>query len=140
MKFFEKMHAFEGRSKIGTWMYRTVHNACIDRIRKRKRILAWDDAEAGPLAMPENFNAWLPEPEGALAREELQAELALAMAKLPESLRAVFILRDVEELATQEVADILELSAGAVKVRLHRARLQLRELLAPYFAEAAKGV
>lgn len=138
LRLFEKIDQFEGRSTVGTWLYRTVHNASIDRLRRRKPGLEIDHPPLtgdSPLPMPAVFVDWKSVPEAQLNQAEVQRQLEAAAASLPESLRAVFLLRDVEELSTEEVAGILEISNGAVKVRLHRARLQLREQLAHYFAE-----
>lgn len=138
LRLFEKVGAFEGRSQVGTWLYRTVHNASVDRLRKRKpgpAIEGMDLSGDSPLPMPAVFVDWGAVPETELNQQELQKQLAQASAKLPESLRSVFQLRDVEELSTAEAAEVLGISPGAVKVRLHRARLQLRERLAHYFAE-----
>ena len=138
LRLFERINTFEGRSKVGTWLYRTVHNASVDRLRKRKPGLEINSislAGDSPLPLPAVFVDWKAVPEAQLNQAEVQDQLEAAAASLPESLRTVFLLRDVEELSTEEVAGILEISSGAVKVRLHRARLQLRERLAHYFAE-----
>jgi RNA polymerase sigma-70 factor (ECF subfamily) len=83
---------------------------------------------------PKFFMDWSHVPEEALLTAELQEVMAQAITQLPASLRIVFIWRDLEGLSTAETAEILGLSEGTVKVRLHRARLKLRELLSSYFA------
>jgi RNA polymerase sigma-70 factor (ECF subfamily) len=137
-RLFESLDHFEGRSKLGTWLYRVAYNLSIDRRRKRRpdQPLADEadfDDESG--FMPAIFADWTDAPESVLTSSEAQTELAAAIADLPESLRSVFILREVEELSTAEAAEVLNISEGAVKVRLHRARLQLRERLSGYFSE-----
>lgn len=130
---------FEGRSKLGTWLYRVAYNASLDHLRRRREaLLLSDDAEpddGSSVPMPQALADWWLTPEQILANAEARAALDAAIQALPENYRAVFILRDVEELSTEETAEAVGISVGAVKVRLHRARLLLREKLAGYFAE-----
>ena len=136
LRFFEKLDSFEGRSKIGTWLYRVAYNASIDRVRKLKsaqlKEVGVDSQDEIP--MPQNFTDWPDTPPSSLDQQELQTQLDHAIQSLPETLRLTFLLRDVEELSTAETADILDISPGAVKVRLHRARLLMREALAGVLA------
>jgi RNA polymerase sigma-70 factor (ECF subfamily) len=136
-------HQFEGRSKIGTWLYRIAYNASRDRIRKKKEELLpneeIEDDDPDPMPMPKQLIAWNWSPEVIVTDEEAKQELQKAIQSLPSSLKAVFLLRDVEELSTEETAEALGISPGAVKVRLHRARLALREKLSSYFAERVSG-
>jgi len=136
-------HQFEGRSKIGTWLYRIAYNASRDRIRKKKEELLpneeIEDDDPNPMPMPKQLIAWNWSPEALVTDEEAKQELQKAIQSLPSSLKAVFLLRDVEELSTEETAEALGISPGAVKVRLHRARLALRERLSSYFAERISG-
>ena len=136
LKVIAQARHFEGRSSIATWIYRIAYNTSIDRLRQRKEDPLPQQAvdESLPLPMPTLLVEWLT-PEKILLGEEGEGVLANAISKLPETLRAVFILRDIDELSTEETAQILEITPGAVKVRLHRARLQLREFLAGYFYE-----
>jgi len=97
------------------------------------------DDDPNPVPMPKQFIAWNWSPEAMLADEEAKQELQKAIQSLPSSLKVVFLLRDVEELSTDEAAEALGISAGAIKVRLHRARLVLREQLSSYFAERVSG-
>lgn len=138
LRLFEKLDQFEGRAKLGTWLYRVAYNASIDRLRQRRptEVLA-DEAEAGDETSmaPVIFTDWGQAPEVLFASAEAQAELQRAVAKLPERLRSTFILREMEGLSTKETAEVLGIKAGAVKVQLHRARLTLREHLSSYFGE-----
>ena len=135
LKVIAPKRHFDGRSNIATWIYRVAYNASIDRLRQRKEDALPQDPEDGQaLPMPSLLVEWQT-PEKILLGEEGEGILAGAVRKLPQTLRAVFILRDIDELSTEETAQILEITAGAVKVRLHRARLLLRELLAGYFYE-----
>jgi RNA polymerase sigma-70 factor (ECF subfamily) len=129
---------FEGRSSLGTWLYRVGYNASLDWLRRRKdEPLPPDEPgdESDDVPLPRSLVEWTLTPESRQAEGEMAAELDRAIGELSEGLRVVFLLRDVDELSTQETADALGLTEGAVKVRLHRARLALREKLADYFAE-----
>jgi RNA polymerase sigma-70 factor (ECF subfamily) len=130
LRFFEKLDQFEGRSKIGTWLYRVAHNASIDHLRRRKSMLPLDIPEDENVPAPAVFADWSQWPERLLTDAEVTAELDKAIASLPGIYRAIFILREIEGLSTRETAEVTELSVSAVKVRLHRARLALRERLA----------
>ena len=135
LRFFERLDTFEGRSKIGTWLYRVAYNASIDLLRQRKPLLSMDAvADDANLPLPGNFTDWSQWPERLLSDAEVTAELDKAIAALPEKYRAIFILREIEGLSTRETAQITDLSLSAVKVRLHRARLELRERLAESLA------
>jgi RNA polymerase sigma-70 factor (ECF subfamily) len=132
---------FEGRSSLGTWLYRVAYNASIDRLRRRTDEPLPpdepdDDLETGAaFPLPKSIVDWAATPERWQADREVAAEIDRAIAELPQSLRVVFLLRDVEGLSTEETAEALGLSQGATKVRLHRARLALREQLSVYFSE-----
>jgi len=108
-------------------------------LRRRRSVLPLDgESETGEvegLPAPSILADWSIAPESLFDSVEVQAQLKAAIAALPESLRVAFLLRDVEGLSTAETAQILDISPGAVKVRLHRARLQLREHLSEYFSE-----
>lgn len=131
LRFFERLDHFEGRSKIGTWLYRVAYNACMDLLRQRRPDLPIDIAEDDEhLPLPAVFVDWSQWPESLLTDAEVSAELDKAISSLPEKYRAVFILREIEGLSTRETAQITDLSVSATKVRLHRARLELRERLA----------
>lgn len=133
---------FEGRSRLSTWLYRIATNASLSLLRKRRgQALPEEDPtydDEVSYALPREFIEWRWTPDQLLMDAELRRELDEAVQALPESLRVVFLLRDVEELSTEETAETLGLSVGAVKVRLHRARLALRERLARYLA-VSKG-
>lgn len=133
-----RMSSFEGRSKLSTWLYRITTNAALMRLRRRREnIVSLDE----PLSLDENADLprqlgdWTVEPGKQALSSELRSEMEQAIRALPPTLRAAFILRDVQGLSTQEAAEALEITETALKVRLHRARLQLREQLANYLAE-----
>jgi RNA polymerase sigma-70 factor (ECF subfamily) len=137
LKLIEHIDTFEGRSSIGTWLYRVAYNEAAGRLRRVKPLVEMDDMEESS-PMPTSLIDWRTLPEQALSNQEAFDQMARAVATLAPALRTVFELRDVEELSTRETADILGISESAVKVRLHRARLALREQLAAYFEEYAQ--
>ena len=119
---FKAMPAFEGNSRLGTWLHRITVNACLMKIRarKRSRLVPLDDA------VPPAGRA-----DDALSRSEMVERVRACIDRLPPAYRAVILLRDIEGLGTGEAADRLGTNDGAVKVRLHRARQALRALLEP---------
>jgi RNA polymerase sigma-70 factor, ECF subfamily len=136
MRLLERLDQFEGRSKLGTWLYRVAYNLSIDRLRKRRPMLSLlDENEDEAIPMPAVLTDWREAPETWLASSELSQELDRAIASLPAKLKAVFILREIEGVSTEECAQVLAISESAAKVRLHRARLLLRERLAEYVME-----
>ena len=135
---FKAIDRFEGRSELGTWLYRIAYNAALGRLRHRKvDMVPVDEAAAdseGAL-VPQQLFDWCCLPDQDFKTGEARAEMQAAIAELPEKLRAVFVLRELEGLSTQETAEALGLSVENVKTRLHRARLWLRERLSGYFTE-----
>jgi RNA polymerase sigma-70 factor (ECF subfamily) len=135
---FRGLDRFEGRSRLGTWLYRIAHNAALMRLRKRQPVTESLDepavTEDGDV-LPRQLVDWSSLPDEVLLGKELRTVLDAALATLPESLRSVFVLRDIEGLSTAETAEALALTETNVKVRLHRARLALREKLSDYFAQ-----
>ncbi len=140
MSAFRAIKRFEGRSSLGTWLYRIANNAALMQLRKNEPVTFSIDA---PLEtdegddIPRQFFDFCCLPERDLLSAEARQEMRAAIDTLPEGLRMVFLLRDIEGLSTQETADELGLSVPAVKTRLMRARLALREKLSAYFARSA---
>lgn len=129
---------FEGRSSLSTWLYRIAANEALMLIRKRKPNINIEDMQsedADDVPLPETFVDWSVLPEKELLSGESKNAIENAVKKLPESLRMVFILRDVEDLSIKETAEILNLTEVNVKTRLLRARMALREQLSSYYAE-----
>lgn len=124
---------FEGRSSINTWLYRIAYNTALDLLRKRTEDpLPEEDPgpeEKTPFNLPHALVDWDSSPEQILEGKQTQAQLELGIQKLTPALRVVFLLRDVQEVPTDETAVILGVTENVVKVRLHRARLELREHL-----------
>ncbi len=129
---------FEGRSSVSTWLYRIASNEALMLIRRKKKTINLDDfqpedAEETPL--PEVFVDWSALPENELLSGESKKALDAAVKKLPETLRMVFFLRDIEGVSIKDTAEILNLTETNVKTRLLRARMFLREQLSVYYGE-----
>jgi RNA polymerase sigma-70 factor, ECF subfamily len=143
IKAFQHVAGFEGRSSLSTWLYRIAANEALMMIRKRRPEITGTDAESTDAedaeVAPLEFLDWGLLPEEELLSGEAKKELDQAVQELPEKLRIVFLLRDIEGLSIQETAQALELSETAVKTRLLRARLRLREELATYYNERMKN-
>ena len=138
---FKSIDSFEGRSGLGTWLYRIAYNASMMRLRRNEPYTVSVDESLdgdGQYMIPQQLFDWCCLPEKDLESDEVRDELEKAISELPESLRVVFMLRELEGLSTAETAAALDISEGAVKVRLHRARLWLRERLSPYFTDMAQ--
>jgi RNA polymerase sigma-70 factor (ECF subfamily) len=128
---------FEGRSKISSWLYRIAYNAAMGRLRARHEEPLQEDEpdDDTPASLPRSLVEWNLTPEQMLADAEAADQMEKAIQALPLKYRVVFFLRDMEDQSTEQTAEVLGLTETAVKVRLHRARLALRETLAEYFAE-----
>jgi RNA polymerase sigma-70 factor, ECF subfamily len=135
---FKSIGRFEARSSLSTWLYRIASNAALMRLRRSEPDQVSVDEpverEDGDL-VPRQFFDFCCLPEEDFLRDEAREEMQHAIADLPPTLRSVFILRDIEGLSTEETASALELSVSAVKSRLMRARLKLRERLSRYFSQ-----
>jgi RNA polymerase sigma-70 factor, ECF subfamily len=129
---------FEGRSSIATWLYRIASNEALMMLRRKKPEVNLDDVEGGDDdedLRPRQFVDWSALPEDELLSGEGKNFLDEAITTLPESLRIVFLLRDVEGLSIKETAEALNLTETNVKTRLLRARMFLRERLSVYHDE-----
>jgi RNA polymerase sigma-70 factor, ECF subfamily len=138
IKAYRSLPAFEGRSSLSTWLYRIAVNEALMIVRKRKvdAVSLDEEKDSGEEEVePVEIADWCCLPERDLLSVESRKFLDLAMQSLSPALRAVFVLRDIEGLSVKETADALGLSEPAVKTRLLRARLKLREELSVYFTE-----
>ena len=136
VKGFEKLDQFQGNSKFYTWLVRIAVNESLMRLRKRrtgKMVSIDEDVETEEGSVPRDLADWAPDPEQNYSQAELNKILDKTIKGLPPGFRVVFELRDVQGLSTEETAEALGLSIPAVKSRLLRARLQLRERLTRYF-------
>ncbi len=132
LKAFEHLQDFREDSRFYTWIVRIAINQGLMKLRKRrssKEVQIEDTSNDDGEVIPRDFADWRPNPEEELERTELEEILQNAARLLPMTFRTVFFLRDVEGLSTEETAEMLNLSEGAVKARLFRARLRLREEL-----------
>jgi RNA polymerase sigma-70 factor (ECF subfamily) len=143
LKAYRGLKSFDGRSKISTWLFRIATNEALMVIRrKHPEVVSIDEpveTEEGDQE-PVQIIDWCCLPEEELLSEETKERLDDAVKELPERLRVVFILRDINDLSTHETAEILGLSDTAVKTRLSRARLRLREGLSVYFGERTRDI
>ncbi len=136
LKAYQNLGQFQGQSKFYTWLVRIAVYEALMRLRRRRpeRMVSLDeDVKTEEDSMPREVADWTPNPEQQYSQAELKEILGKTIQGLPPSFRTVFVLRDVEGLSTEETAATLELSVPAVKSRLLRARLQLRERLNKYF-------
>jgi len=139
---FRALHTFEEDSLLSTWLHRIAVNAALMKLRTRRRhpkdsiedflpkYIEDGHREDGHQGNP--TKPWK-EPEGLLQRQETRALVRACIDRLPETYRTVLLLRDIEELDTEEAAQLIGISPNAIKIRLHRARQALRTLLDPHF-------
>jgi RNA polymerase sigma-70 factor (ECF subfamily) len=142
LKAYQNLGQFQGQSKFYTWLVRIAVNEALMRLRRRRpeRMISLDeDVKTEEDSMPREIADWTPNPEQQYNQAELKDILSRTIQGLPTSFRTVFVLRDVEGLSTEETAEALGLSIPAVKSRLLRARLQLRERLNKYFRKKRDG-
>ncbi len=142
LKAYENLGQFQGQSKFYTWLVRIAVNEALMKLRRIKpgRTVSLDeDVKTDEDTLPREVADWSPNPEQQYNQAELRDILSRTIQGLPTSFRTVFVLRDVEGLSTEETAEALDLSIPAVKSRLLRARLQLRERLNRYFQKRESG-
>jgi len=136
IKAYNHIDGFKGNSKISTWLYHIAVNESLMLLRKRKDSVTHIDAgiktDGGDI-LPRQIIDWCCLPEKELMNTETRAQLQEAIKTLSDANRAAFLLRDVEGLSTHEAAQALDISESALKVRLMRARMQLREALTIFF-------
>jgi RNA polymerase sigma-70 factor (ECF subfamily) len=137
---FRGIRNFKAESTFSTWLYRIATNAALMKYRKRRDgHVSLEQSQSGEgdseaMQLPD----WTTQPLKDLLDSETREVMQEGIERLPDELRTVFVLRDVQELSNAEVAEILELSVAAVKSRLHRARIILRDRLNRYFADKLK--
>ena len=131
---FKSIKNFESNSQLSTWLHRIVVNASLMKLRTKRRREEKDIEEYLPRFeddghQTEPSTPWTETAESMLEREELREQVRSAIDQLPETYRIVLLLRDIEEMSTEETAAVLGITQNAVKIRLHRARQALRALL-----------
>lgn len=141
LKAMQSIKNFEGRSSLSTWLYRIAVNEALMMLRRQKPTVpvAMDyEDDDDELQHPTQFTDWCCLPEDELLSAESKGHLDTAIRQLPEKLQVVFLLRDIEGLSIRETSETLGLTETAVKTRLLRARLNLREQLSLYYGERMK--
>lgn len=139
LKAFQNLPGFRGDSRFYTWLVRITVNEALMKIRRRprqKEVSIDDSKETDDSSVPLEIEDWGPNPEQRYSKQELQQILATTINELKPGYRTVFQLRDVDGLSTEETAQALALSVSAVKTRLQRARMTLRDSLNKYFRSA----
>ena len=142
LKAFEHLGSFREDAQFSTWLIRITLNQALSKLRKRcvaKEVSLDDDFEGEDVTLPREVADWAPNPEELYRASELRSILIASLKQISPILRAVFVLRDIEGLSIDETAEVLQLSIGAVKARLSRARQQLRKLLSKYFSGRKAG-
>jgi len=143
LKALQHLNEFEGRASLSTWLYRIAANEALMLLRRQRPETSVSDLlqedEEDDVEMPAQFVDWCCLPEEELLSDEARRYLKEAVQRLPPKLRLVFVLRDIEGLSIQETSQTLHLSEAAVKTRLLRARLHLREQLSAFYAERLRG-
>ena len=142
LKAFRGIAGFGGRSSVATWLYRIATNEALMTLRRKQpyflSIEEPAETEDG-FQEPVQIVDWCCLPEDELISSEAKTYLDAAVDRLPQSLKVVFLLRDIEEFSTLEAAEVLGLSETAVKTRLSRARMRLREDLSSYYVKRREG-
>ena len=135
LKSYQHLGEFQGNSRFYTWLVRIAVNQALMKLRKRRpnQVSLDEDVDTGEDTIPREVEDWGPSPEDRYEQSELGDILNTTIAELEPPFRIVFQLRDIEELSTEETAEALGLSIPAVKSRLLRARLKLRQKLNKYF-------
>ena len=143
LKAYQHLAEFRGDSQFSTWLIRITLNQSLMKLRKQRRtreVSLDEDFQADGDMLPMKVTDWAPNPEQLYRACELRDILRKTLAELRTSLRTVFVLQDLEGLSTDQTAQVLNLSHSAVKSRLWRARLQLRERLNKYFGKQTDSV
>ena len=138
---FKSVGNFQANSQLGTWLHRIVVNSALMKLRTQRRHPEEDIERLLPRFADDGHQVqpsipWTESAEAIVERGELRDVVRQSIDKLPDQYRTVLLLRDIEELSTEETAKLLDVTPNAVKVRLHRARQALRTLLDPYMRGA----
>src|SRR5271155_2454115 len=138
---FKHIGGFQGRSKFSTWLVSIARNTALQRLRGRKNVESLDEPEREEEGAfrPRQVRSWADNPEQSHSKSEIQNLVEAGILRLPAKYRVVVVLHDIEQLSADEVARELGLSVPAVKTRLLRGRLMLREWLSPHFTANSNG-
>jgi len=133
---FKALHSFQGDAKLATWLHRIVVNAALMKLRSKRRKPEAAIEDLLPKYHEDGHRRgngdWRVTHDTAVQTAEIKEQVLHAIDQLPDLYREILLLRDIEELSTEETAQQLEITEGAVKTRLHRARMALRESLDPF--------
>jgi RNA polymerase sigma-70 factor, ECF subfamily len=136
VKAYCHLDQFRHDSQFSTWLTRIAVNAAIQKRQSRRDVVSLDESrEVETLSEPKRFEPWSADPEQIYSRQEMRRFVENAIHALPETYREVFVLRDVEGMSAEEAAEALSLTVGALKSRLLRARLRMRESLGNAFEQ-----
>src|SRR6266850_7780620 len=143
LKVYQKIGEFHGNSKFSSWLLRIAMNEGLEVLRRRrskfnKNLDEWDAADEETFH-PKSVRPWDENPEQMLSQAEVRALVEQEIMKLPAKYRVVVMLRDLDQLNTEEAASALGLNVATLKTRLLRGRLMLREALAPHFRQKSAG-
>lgn len=143
LQVYKSLDTFRGEAAFTTWMLKIATNNCLMKLRKKKKmnVISIDkpiDFEGSQ--MPREIEDWSRNPSIQYGNDEIGALLDKAIAQLPEDKRIVLVLKDVEGFSNIEISKMLGVSVAAVKSRLHRSRLFIRNMLSKYFEDAGKPV
>lgn len=126
---YQSLETFKGDAQFFTWMYRIAMNAAISLKRKRRVVLSIESGSKGDLSIGPVDESIFGQPGESLEKQEEEAQLQQALQRLSPDHRAVLILKDIEGQKYETIAEIMEIPIGTVRSRLHRARLELRDLM-----------
>ena len=138
MKAYEKIGQFKGRSKFSTWLLSIAINTGTEILRRRKALEPLAEAGDDDDFRPRQVKSWVDDPEQLFSAAQRSQLVQEGILRLPEKYRVALILRDINQLSSEEAAAALELSVPALKARVLRGRLMLRESLAPHFIRIEK--
>lgn len=127
---YQSLHTFKGDAEFFTWLYRIAFNTAISQKRKKRATVSLDGAGPDGGIEPDDPSEYV-KPGAALERSEDERQLHEAMGRLSHEHREVLVLKDIEGMKYEEIADVLGVPIGTIRSRLHRARLELRDLLRP---------
>lgn len=136
LKAFEHIDRFEGRSKFSTWLTSIAVNTGTELLRRRRPVESLHVDESEDNFRPRQVRSWVDSPEDALAKSQRDELVRRGVLRLPEKYRAALLLRDINQLSTEDAAEALGLTVTATKARILRGRLMLREALAAHFSKA----
>jgi RNA polymerase sigma-70 factor (ECF subfamily) len=136
LKAFQHIGNFQGRSKFSTWIISIAVNTGTELLRRRRPTASLDDTDEESSFRPRQIQSWVDDPEQRLAKAQMNELVRQAVLRLPEKYRIALLLRDINQIPTEEVASVLNLSVPALKARVLRGRLMLRESLTPHFTRS----